>query len=171
MKALTVQQPWAWAIFHGKDVENRTQLFKHRGPLAIHAGARISNRGQASPLVREAWSSAGLLTKVIRDEAKETWETDYFVEGPPNDALALGAVLGVVDLVDTHYEEAGCCAPWGEKLYVEHGGKVRKQIVHLCLENPVEFHEPIENIKGKLGVWTPDHDLTYAINHAKMVAA
>lgn len=28
MKALTVQQPWAWAIIHGgKTVENRTQLW------------------------------------------------------------------------------------------------------------------------------------------------
>lgn len=37
MKALTVQQPWATAIFRGKDIENRTQLWTYRGPLAIHA--------------------------------------------------------------------------------------------------------------------------------------
>ena len=27
----------AWAIFHGKDVENRGRRFSHRGPLLIHA--------------------------------------------------------------------------------------------------------------------------------------
>ena len=35
MKALTVQQPWAWAIIHaGKTVENRTQRWwSYRGPI------------------------------------------------------------------------------------------------------------------------------------------
>jgi hypothetical protein len=46
MRALTVQQPWAWAIVHGgKDVENRTQAWGYRGPLAIHAGS--GGRGAA----------------------------------------------------------------------------------------------------------------------------
>ena len=37
--ALTVRQPWAWAIAHaGKDVENRTWRTGYRGPVAIHAG-------------------------------------------------------------------------------------------------------------------------------------
>jgi len=38
MKALSVKQPWAWAIFHGKPVENRTWYSNYRGPLWIHAG-------------------------------------------------------------------------------------------------------------------------------------
>lgn len=54
MKALTVQQPWAWAIFHGKDIENRTQLWSYRGPLAIHAGARWSARSPSSGYGRRA---------------------------------------------------------------------------------------------------------------------
>lgn len=40
MKALSVRQPWAWLIFHGKDIENRTEGFPgkgYRGPLLIHA--------------------------------------------------------------------------------------------------------------------------------------
>lgn len=41
MYALTVRQPWAWAIANGKDVENRTWRTKHRGLLAIHAAARL----------------------------------------------------------------------------------------------------------------------------------
>jgi ASCH domain len=38
MKALSVCQPWAWAIVHGiKTIENRSRQTRHRGPLVIHA--------------------------------------------------------------------------------------------------------------------------------------
>jgi hypothetical protein len=37
-KAISVRQPWAWAIVHaGKYVENRTWRTGYRGPLFIHA--------------------------------------------------------------------------------------------------------------------------------------
>ena len=45
-KALSIQQPWAWAILHaGKDVENRPRLTHYRGPIVVHAGKRIDNLG------------------------------------------------------------------------------------------------------------------------------
>ena len=38
MKALSIRQPWAWAILHaGKRVENRSWHCHYRGPLLIHA--------------------------------------------------------------------------------------------------------------------------------------
>jgi len=42
MKALSVRQPWAWAIFHGKPVENRSRRAiwdgkPVRGRILIHA--------------------------------------------------------------------------------------------------------------------------------------
>ncbi len=37
MKALSLTQPMAWAIFNGKDVENRTWPTKCRGRVMIHA--------------------------------------------------------------------------------------------------------------------------------------
>ena len=41
MKALTIKQPWAYAILRlGKDVENRSWRTHYRGPLLIHAAAR-----------------------------------------------------------------------------------------------------------------------------------
>lgn len=48
MKALTLWRPWAWAIFHGKDVENRTwsppaSMIGQR--IAIHAGKKIDEAG------------------------------------------------------------------------------------------------------------------------------
>lgn len=77
MLALTVRQPWAWAIIHaGKDVENRTWPTKHRGPLAIHAATKMWQGG--------------------RDELHNLVAFDV----PPEDELIRGAVIGVVDLVD-----------------------------------------------------------------------
>lgn len=124
----------------GKAVENRTQQCSYRGPLAIHAGMRWSVRGAHSPLVTRA-----------RDP-----------HNPPESLNAstfeTGVILGVVDLVDVH-PSAGCCAPWGESSYVEHGGRERRQIVHLVLENPRLLPEPIP-CKGALGLWTPPADIT-----------
>lgn len=38
MKALSIRQPWAWAILHaGKDIENRNWPTTFRGVFAIHA--------------------------------------------------------------------------------------------------------------------------------------
>ena len=46
MKALSIKQPWAWAIIHaGKNVENRTWATSYRGPLLIHAGKTFDHEG------------------------------------------------------------------------------------------------------------------------------
>lgn len=162
MKALTVQQPWAWAIVHGgKDIENRTQLWKHRGPLAIHAGARISDRGMESPLIGEALKRLGHITP--QDDLFGT-ASSYW--GAP---LHLGAIIGTVDLVDVHtavvYQTRDslaaldCCeSSWAETGYTEHGGRQRRDIVHLVLENPRPLDVPIP-CRGALGLWTPPSDV------------
>ncbi len=46
MKALSIKQPWAWAILNaGKDWENRTWATKYRGQLLIHAGKTFDTEG------------------------------------------------------------------------------------------------------------------------------
>lgn len=161
MKALTVQQPWAWAIIHGgKDVENRTQAWSYRGPLAIHAGARWSERGARSPLVNAA------VDRVLGQPS------------PLDDAPRLhpevwlpGSIIGVVDLVgvhEAHQEGASvtawadwCCQPWGEGHYASReGGRwvQRTNLVHLELANPRPLAEPIP-CRGALGLWTPPVDV------------
>jgi hypothetical protein len=41
MKAVTLHNPWAWAVAAGwKEVETRSWLTSYRGPLAIHAGMK-----------------------------------------------------------------------------------------------------------------------------------
>jgi hypothetical protein len=139
MKAITVQQPWAWAIFHGKNIENRTQLWGYRGPLAIHAGARWSERGEQSDLVHQA---------IARTTGSR---------GVPVRVFLRPAILGVVELVDCH-PDVGCCRPWGESAYTEHGGRERRHVTHLVFENPRELSEPIP-CRGALGLWTPPADI------------
>jgi hypothetical protein len=73
VKAITIKQPWAWAIiFGGKDIETRTWYTKYRGPLLIHAGAAY--RG-------DAWLPRG-------------------VHPPDREELDFSAIIGIVDLVD-----------------------------------------------------------------------
>jgi hypothetical protein len=46
MKALSIRQPWAWAILYaGKTVENRSRSISYRGQLAIHASKTIDDAG------------------------------------------------------------------------------------------------------------------------------
>lgn len=135
MRALTVQQPWAWAIVHGgKDVENRTQAWSYRGSLAIHAGNRWSQRGAESPLVVNACRNAP--------------------SAPMNPEWITGAIIGVVDLVNVHVAQGDCCSsPWGESPQ-----ETLSKLVHLELANPRPLLEPIP-CRGRLGLWTPPDDV------------
>ena len=53
MKALSIQQPWAWAILTlGKDIENRDWKptnpgLRFRGPVLIHTGLKRDRDGDA----------------------------------------------------------------------------------------------------------------------------
>lgn len=54
--ALSVRQPWAHAIVHsGKDIENRTRHFKHRGWTLIHAslGSGTGEYADADQFMRD----------------------------------------------------------------------------------------------------------------------
>jgi hypothetical protein len=138
MRAITVQQPWAWCIFHGKDVENRTRLGTWTPAIgeriAIHAGKRWSARGAVSALVEKALQAMT--------------GSHIAIEG----MFTKGAIIGMVDVVDVHPAHGDCCQPWGETSYVARGGDERTEIVHLVLENPRQC-EPIE-CRGALGLWT-----------------
>jgi len=93
-KALSVRQPWAWAIiFGGKDIENRTSpamrhLRKHRGSLAIHASIGMTRNEY---------------------EAARSWMQEIGVVCPRPDELVRGAIIGTVDVVDAVAESK---SPW-----------------------------------------------------------
>ncbi|MFB4314674.1 hypothetical protein [Actinomadura sp. 21ATH] len=94
MQAISVQQPWAFAIARGgKAVSNQDLPTAHRGPLLIHASMRVDLKACDSPLIR----SAG-------------WD-------PGHPLATIGAVIAMADLDDVCSAglDGSCdCGPWGE---------------------------------------------------------
>ena len=83
--ALSVRQPWAWAIIHaGKDIENRSwhSVDKgnlRRGRIAIHAAKGLTQAEYASAV---------------------DFMRDIGVICPPAADLMRGGIIGAVDVVD-----------------------------------------------------------------------
>lgn len=161
MKAITVRQPWAWAILFGqKDVENRSRNIagSYRGPLIIHAGLIPD-----ADLDRRIARAIGELSRSGRKLAQvPALATDPDL---PGNRIApwygnRGAALGIVDLTDSHRCGIGyachcepfdtplgtgyatvLCSEWGES-----------SCQHLVLANPRPFPKPIA-YRGALGLW------------------
>lgn len=90
MKALVVQNPWAWCITqawrdpNAKTIENRTWWTRHRGDLAIVEGRRVDRDAMDHPLVQGTinyWLAGGPF-------APQVWPWE----------VGRGAVVCVVDL-------------------------------------------------------------------------
>lgn len=100
--ALSVRQPWAWAIIHaGKNIENRSWQgsnpgIKFRGPVCIHAS-----------------------TGMTRDEFDDAIEDIDYASNvdrlPQARELVRGAIIGVVDVVDVirKSDSRWWCGPLG----------------------------------------------------------
>lgn len=121
LHALTLHQPWAWAMFHGKSIENRTwhpPRFLLRQVVAIHAGKTYdtdgyevicgllsSHVGVPCPQRHEAAYSAILgLGRLVRS-------VDYFETPPlPLPRPPAAAPCGCRGITHTH----GCpyLSPW-----------------------------------------------------------
>ena len=94
MKALSIRQPWAWAILHGKPVENRTWTTRFTGPFLIHTGKKFDHVGYAWLLEHQ-----GLLDAEI----------------PHRDDFQLGGIVGkarIVGCVSSH-PSPFFFGPWG----------------------------------------------------------
>lgn len=126
MKALTVKQPWAWAIVNGgKDVENRSRPTKYRGKLYIHAG--------------KGWSQEGI--DFLRSRGMYSAPGDMFATA--------GMVIGTVDVVGCHHASECCttgagaerCTVWALPRHY-----------HWVLANPRPLATPFP-MTGKLGIW------------------
>jgi hypothetical protein len=85
MRALTVRQPWAWAIIHGgKDVENRSWTNRYAtGVIAIHAGVGLDSfdflpRGARRPQPEELMHGAIIgvveVSGVVRNHRSKWFE-------------------------------------------------------------------------------------------------
>jgi hypothetical protein len=92
MKAISLRQPWAWALFHGKSVENRNWPSHYTGPLLIHASKKFDHDGYF-------------------------WIRDMFPElkMPHRDDFPLGAFVGQVRMVDcvSWYPSPWFFGEWG----------------------------------------------------------
>ncbi|MET8866504.1 ASCH domain-containing protein [Nonomuraea sp. NPDC004580] len=136
MIALSVRQPWAYAITAGlKPIENRTWPTRHRGLLAIHASAR--------------WDGNDAAATVFKLSGQ------YVMKAP------MSAIVGVVEVVGvhqsltcvrpgrsrhTHPEGPFTCSPWAVGLGEFDG------MWHWELANARQLAEPVE-CKGRLGLW------------------
>jgi len=94
MKALNIQQPWAWLIANGhKTVETRTWLTRYRGPLLIVASkARLTKAREAA--FRQRFPAADLVY---------------------GQAVAV-AVLDGCSLMTAADEPAACCGCYGRAI-------------------------------------------------------
>lgn len=148
LRCLTIQQPWAWAMFHGRTVEARAQLrTTYRGTLAIHASPRWSDEGGGSAQFDAAWKKA-----TTHGTSAECGRTSRLL-------TARGEIIGLVDLVDVHPEADDCgCQTWGQSARDTHDGRRRRRLTHLVLENPRALKEPIW-CKGTAGLWVPPADV------------
>lgn len=77
MRAISTRQPFAWALFHGKPLENRDWPLRYTGPLLIHASKTFDHDGYY-------W---------IRQTFPE-------LEMPHRDDFVFGALVGKARMVD-----------------------------------------------------------------------
>jgi hypothetical protein len=91
MKALSIRNPYAWCVVVGfKPVDNRTWTTTYRGPLLIHAGARL------------------------HDDTVEQLEAQFGVN-IDRAAFQFGGIIGRVELVDVvrRHESRWFTGPFG----------------------------------------------------------
>lgn len=94
MRALSIRQPWAWAILIGKDVENRNWPTRYTGLFLIHASKTFDHEGYYWLL-----KNRDLLA----------------VDIPHRDNFEMGGIVGksnIVDCVDYHASPF-FFGPWG----------------------------------------------------------
>jgi len=83
MKALSIQQPWAWLIARGyKDIENRSWFTRYRGRFLIHAGQKADYHAI------QRHRLAGVIKSIMKG-CNVTMED-----------LPRGGIIGSVELVD-----------------------------------------------------------------------
>jgi hypothetical protein len=141
MKALSIRQPWAWAILHaGKDVENRDWYTPFRGKFAIHAakGMTKDEYREAMAYIRHRFVANVLRNPVTVQlgEGRLSLASGELVT-PGFSEITRGAIVGVAYVTDC---VQACNSPWFQGLW------------GFEIENVIALPEPIP-CKGALGFW------------------
>ena len=125
MRAVSVRQPWAWAIARGhQPVLNRAADTGYRGPVAIYASFRVDLESFESDVVRQA--------------ASAVWD-------PADPAAAIGGIVAVVSL-------AGVCAVAASGAPCGCGEWARPGAYHWRLADPRPLRWPVLAV-GQAGLW------------------
>lgn len=142
MRAITIMNPWAWAILNaGKDVENRTWAFKPGQEIALHAGKSFDEYGE----------------DFLRRQGVE----------PPS-GYESGVILGLVTVADVHHANRclsltpsgrGYCSPWAM------GDQYHWTLTGL---HPTYSGIPC---RGKQGIWTVPEDIALSVRLSAELAA
>lgn len=140
MRALSVKQPWCWAIIRGtKRIENRTWTTAYRGQIAIHASLPWDRGGENSEVIQAEWRQ--------------------FAQGPlhrSSPGIESGAVLAVADLVDV-------CTTQGDHTSCRCGSTwAAPYQCHWKLDNVRPLREPVP-CKGALSLWRLPDDVDEAV--------
>lgn len=131
-KVLSVRQPYASLLVKGiKDVENRSRRTSFRGTLLIHASAKVHD-----------------VVSYLRKQKEFTINeiTILSTMGDVDDGNLFSAIVGSVDIVDCVQNHP---SEWAEK------GQW-----HWVCANAKKFKYPIRNVKGKLGIWEWEGELS-----------
>ncbi|HEY5835036.1 hypothetical protein [Streptomyces sp.] len=153
VRALTVKQPYAFAIAEGfKPIENRTRRTNHRGKIYLHA-SKAPRKGVS--IVRYSRDAARRLDEL--GGSGNFWNAVDAVPSrfyTPHSTLACSAVIATARITGCHRAGDGClpaCEAWGE---------------------PDAWHWEISDArplatavpaKGFLGLWRPPVSLVQAV--------
>jgi hypothetical protein len=127
MKALSIRNPWAWAMFqpNPKDIENRDWSTKLRGRIAIH-----TSKFNKSVFEDELYWFKEMIGKINQAQKRD-------LKAPEQSDLSFGAIIGTVEIVD--------CVRQSDSLWFvgDYG---------FVLQNPITLPEPIV-CTGARGFW------------------
>jgi hypothetical protein len=128
VRAVSVRQPWAWAIARGhQPVLNRSGDTGYRGPVAIYASLRADLGSVASHVVREA--------------ASLSWD-------PADPVTAIGGIITVVSLEGV----CAAAAPGGPGVGCACGEWAAAGAYHWQLAYPRPLRWPVLAL-GQPGLW------------------
>ncbi len=132
MKALSFKQPMAWALFHGKDVDNRFKYTSMRGMILIHTSKTFSMEYWQWICDNENRLGPGNLP----------WYGDFYSEKDRTPDMFMGGIIGKINIVD-------CTQNNSSRWYFG------KPYYALIIEKPILFDKPIP-CRGMPGFFEPD---------------
>lgn len=158
MRAITIRQPWLWAICRGgKDVENRSNKrgmaaaaaqFNRPGPVLLHASSRWADAAAEDKVRRLSTVEPGIAGAHRADPA---WYGNSGI-------VAVATIADVHTASDCYDPTTGAmCSPWADT-----------STAHIRLTNVRVLPAPIP-CPGALGLWTVDdpHILSMIRRHTQ----